>query len=82
MGNNHTPSKVWDEIISPFPDFNGFLVDVWEYMNSFITHFKMDTVTDPITYQMQDASTHILCRRVCYAYKYATIEYNRYRTDC
>ena len=26
--NNHMPSKMWDEIIYPFPNFNGHTVEV------------------------------------------------------
>ena len=31
--NNHMPSKVWDEITNPFPDFNAAAiaaVEVWK----------------------------------------------------
>ena len=28
-----------------FPNFNGTTVDVWEWMNNFIPHFKMDVIT-------------------------------------
>ena len=27
--SNHMPSKMWDEITYPFPNFNGCTVDVW-----------------------------------------------------
>ena len=39
------PSKVWDEIIYPFPNFNSFAVEVWELLNKFILHFIMDVIT-------------------------------------
>ena len=33
------PSKVWDEITYPFPNFNGVTVEVWEWISNFIPHF-------------------------------------------
>ena len=36
------PSKVWDEITYPFPNFNGCTVEVWEWISKFIPHFIMD----------------------------------------
>ena len=27
--SNHMPSEVWDDIIYPFPKFNGATVEVW-----------------------------------------------------
>ena len=42
------PSKVWDEITHPFPDFNGATVEVWEWMIIFIPQFIMTVITyDP-----------------------------------
>ena len=38
--SNHTPSKVWDEIHYPFPNFNGRTVEVWEWIMNFIAHFN------------------------------------------
>ena len=32
------PSKVWDEITYPFPNFNGAMVEVWECISNFIAH--------------------------------------------
>ena len=29
------PSKVWDEIIHPFPNFNGCTVEFWEWISNF-----------------------------------------------
>ena len=29
--SNHLPSKVWDEITYPIPNFNGYTVEVWEW---------------------------------------------------
>ena len=39
--------KVWDEITYPFPNFNGFTVEVWEWVSNFIQHFIMDVITYP-----------------------------------
>ena len=30
--------KMWDEIIYPFPNFNGATVEVWEWISNFIPH--------------------------------------------
>ena len=43
--NNHMPSKVWDQIADPFQNFNGYTVEVWEWISNFITHFMMDVIT-------------------------------------
>ena len=45
--NNHTPSKVSDEIIYSFPNFNGATVEVWEWVIYCIPHFIMDVITYP-----------------------------------
>ena len=39
------PCKVWDEIIYPFPNFNGATVEVWEWIIYFIPHFIMNVIT-------------------------------------
>ena len=41
------PSKVWDEITYPFPNFNGATVEVWEWISNFIPHFMMNVITYP-----------------------------------
>ena len=33
------PSKVWDEITYPFPNFNGRTIEVWEWISNFIPYF-------------------------------------------
>ena len=43
--SNHMPSKVWDEITYPFPNFNGCTVEVWKWISNFIPHFMMDVIT-------------------------------------
>ena len=37
--SNHMHDKVWDEITSPFPNFNGVTVEVWEWRSNFVPHF-------------------------------------------
>ena len=43
--SNHMPSKVWDEITCPFPNFSGTAVEVWEWRSNFIPHLVMDVIT-------------------------------------
>ena len=45
--SNHTPSKVWNKITYPFPNFNGATIEVWEWMNNFIPYFIRDAITYP-----------------------------------
>ena len=40
--SNHTPNKVWDKIIHPFPNFNGCTVKVWEWISNVIPQFIKD----------------------------------------
>ena len=47
VDSNHMPSKVWDEITYPYPNLNGHAVKFWEWISSFIPHFKMDVITYP-----------------------------------
>ena len=39
------PTKAWNEIISLFPNFKGYTVEVRECISDFITHFDMDEMT-------------------------------------
>ena len=41
------PNKVWYEITYPFPNFNGYTVEVWEWISNFIPHFIMDVIIYP-----------------------------------
>ena len=41
--SNHTPSKVWEEITYPFPNFT--VIEVCEWISNFIPHFVMDVIT-------------------------------------
>ena len=45
--SNHMPSREWDEITYPFPNFNGCTVEVWEWIRNFISHLIMDVITYP-----------------------------------
>ena len=42
---NYIRCKVWDEITYPFPNFNGFTVEVWEWISIFIPHFTRHVIT-------------------------------------
>ena len=44
---DHMPSKMWDEIMYTFPNFNSYTIEVWEWISNFITHFIMDVITCP-----------------------------------
>ena len=37
--SNHVPCTVWDEITYPFTNFNSATIEVWEWINNFISHF-------------------------------------------
>ena len=42
--SNYIPSKVWDEITYPFPNFNGESVELWVWISNFIPHLSgLDT---------------------------------------
>ena len=43
--SNHKPSNVGDEITYPFPNFNGYTVDVWEWISNFYPHLRIDVIT-------------------------------------
>ena len=40
-------SRVWDEIIYAFPDFNDATIEVCEWISNFIQHFRLDVITNP-----------------------------------
>ena len=44
---NHMPSKVYDEIVFPSPNFNGCTVEVWEWISIFISHVIIGVITYP-----------------------------------
>ena len=35
---------MWDEIIYPFTNFNGYTVEVWEWVSNFIQQFIVDVI--------------------------------------
>ena len=43
--SNCIRDKVWDEIVHPFPNFNGTPVEVWELISNFIPHFTGLVIT-------------------------------------
>ena len=45
--NTPRPSKTRGEITFPFTNFNGCIVEVWDWIGNFIPHFIMDVITDP-----------------------------------
>ena len=45
--SNNIHYKVWDEITSPFPNFNGATVEVWKWRSNFIPHFTGYVITYP-----------------------------------
>ena len=44
--SNHMPSKVWNEITYPFPNFNGCSNEVWEWISNFFPSFSIDVITE------------------------------------
>ena len=38
---------MWDEIIYPFPNLNGYIIEVWEWISNIISHFVMNIITYP-----------------------------------
>ena len=42
--SNHMPSKVWDEITYPFPNFNSCTVEVWELISNVISNYIMNVI--------------------------------------
>ena len=43
--SNYIHYKVWDEIISPVPNFNDEAAEDWECSNDFIPHFTRHVIT-------------------------------------
>ena len=46
---NHMPSKVLNENIYPFPNFNAYTAEVWEWISKLIQHFVMDIISYTIS---------------------------------
>ena len=45
--SDYTYHKFWDEITYPFPNFNGAVVEVLEWIVDFIPHFTGYVITYP-----------------------------------
>ena len=41
-------NKVWDEITYTFPNFNGFTIEVGEWVSNFIPKFIVTVITYPM----------------------------------
>ena len=41
------PSKVWNDITYPFPNFNGSTIEVWVWISNSIPHFVIGMITYP-----------------------------------
>ena len=39
--SNHMPSKMWDEVTFPIPNFDGCIIEVLELINDFVPYFRM-----------------------------------------
>ena len=50
-------NAVWYENTYPFPNFNGFTVEVWEWISIFISHYVMDVITYPCCDESQSMLT-------------------------
>ena len=46
--SNHKSSKLCDEITYLFANYNGFTVEVWEWIRNFIPYFMMCVITYPL----------------------------------
>ena len=45
--NNYIHLKLWDEITYPFQNFNGYTVEVWEWISNSVPHFTGHVITFP-----------------------------------
>ena len=52
--SNHIPSKVWNEITYPFPNFKGATAEVWIMVSNFTPHFMSKVITYPCWYSNQN----------------------------
>ena len=41
------PSNALDEITYPFPKFNSYTVEVWEWISNLVRRFNMDVIIYP-----------------------------------
>ena len=77
-GNNYIHHKVWDEITSPFPNFNGCSMEVWEWISNFIPHFDGHVII------YAGRLNHVNKRGPCYwnVQLYVKIVYHTQRSFC
>ena len=54
--SNPMPSKVWFGKTYLFPNFNGCIGEIWEWISNFIPHFVIDVITHPCLAQSQSMS--------------------------
>ena len=47
LDETHMPIEVGDEVIYPFPIFNGRSAEVYEWISNFIPHFILDVIIYP-----------------------------------
>ena len=45
--SNYIHCEVWDEIIYPFPNFNGCTFEAWDRISNFNSHFSGNVITYP-----------------------------------
>ena len=47
--SNHMSSRIWDDLGITYllSNFNGYTVNVWEWISNFILHFIMDVISYP-----------------------------------
>ena len=38
-------SKMYDEITYQYPEFNSYIIEVWEWTSNYIPHFVMDVIS-------------------------------------
>ena len=58
---SHSPIIVWDEITYPFPNFNGCILELWQWKSNFILHLSGHAITYPC--YSRGPSDSIWCRR-------------------
>ena len=46
--SNNIPSKVWDEITCPITNFNGCIIEIWEWIKNFIPQFIIWAIHFPM----------------------------------
>ena len=57
---------MWHEITYSFPNYNGATVEVWEWTNNFIPHFRMDVITYPVVILGTHEKPHVPISQACH----------------